>query len=99
MNIHFEITRPISALSREVWRFCTLDNALVVESYRVEARASHRHQTFKAEKAYQRLSYNFDNKAQTRLAQDEVPLPDDVVEEARREFVSRVRIGFWQPSR
>lgn len=97
MNIYFDVTRTTSDLAREVWRFVTLDNALVVESYRVESRPSRRHQNYRVERAYERLSYNH-SRHQTPINEADVPLPDDVVEEARREFMSRVRIGFWKPS-
>lgn len=86
MYHHVTVTRPRTPLEREVWGFTLLDLQIVLDSYVVEVRASKRHR-FVPGPCYGRL-----NRRDSFLALADVPLPDDVAEEAHQQIITQIRV-------
>lgn len=80
-------------LSCQEWEFINFDFSLVLNTYAQKSRASRRHK-FVVDKQHCRLSlFHVGSK---QLKEDGVPLPADVVAEARQMAIDAIRVGLWQ---
>lgn len=77
--------------NRAVWDFWYFDSrhALVLDGYRTEFRASKRHK-FKVSMIYNRL-----NSRASSIQEGSVPMPLDVMEEAKEKFTASLLVGMW----
>lgn len=80
-------------LTRQVWQFTLLynyaDASLVVDYYAVEQRGTTRQKWRPvAASEYRRLSY----RPLTTIPADQVPLPDDVIDEAREQLIRQIPV-------
>jgi len=83
------IIRSSSDLAQEVWAFCVIDFQIVLESYKVVARATKRH-TFALDSRaifYSRLSPR-----NSTVNVDKVPLPEDVAKDALQQVISNFTV-------
>jgi hypothetical protein len=84
-------------LRREIWRFCLIDNHLVLNYYQLQCRASKRHRNYELVSAYARLSYESRSfgRAQS-LSEAEVPWTDFVRTEAKRKLCELFTVVRWK---
>lgn len=87
MYVQVEVERPSEdKLNNQIWRFCLLDEQLVLDSYIVTNRESIRHKP-KNVKFYTRI----DGRNNTILLND-VPFTDDVTSEALAKVVAKFKV-------
>jgi hypothetical protein len=84
-----EIIRQSDDLNRQVWQFDFMDYynkpLVVLNYYRLQSRPTKRH-NWRNSEYWERLGRG------SSLKMDEVPLPDDVKQEALQAFMGQVRI-------
>lgn len=90
---HVEIVRHTpDELVRYVWSFCFFEDRLFLclNRYETQTRATRRHK-------FQRFGPHYDrhNERDSKLKEATVPLPDDVVADARNAVISKIRVGRW----
>lgn len=87
-----EVIRQKDNLNREVWEFRLFgqwfsgDNVLILERYKQQERPSTRHRNWRMVTYYERLGRG------SYLKVFEVPLPDDVKQEALENFVKTLKV-------
>lgn len=94
MNI--TLTKHITENKFEQWSFWFYDSreTLVLDSYKVMQRESHRHK-FKPVKQYSRLD-NRDINPLIRLKLEDVPFDQDIGQQAIAELASRIKVGVME---
>ncbi len=98
MNTHIVVRRESKSnpsLEAEEWIFTTFERNneiwLVLDKYSKETRATKRHGWKPvSESKYQRIFLR-----DSALTEREVPLPDDVMEEAKAKLISQIHVGLW----
>lgn len=85
----------VSDLKQQEWTFYFFEDTayLALDSYRVLERKSRRHKWQAEGDIYERIHGS--RSAYRSMAEKDVPMPRDVLEEAKREFFKIVRIGLW----
>jgi hypothetical protein len=85
-----EIEKQIDELTIEKWRFRFIDRNIYLESYYILQKESKRHKNYRTLKKYERLS-----KRDSNVEESEVPLTDELKQEALNQFVSKIKILKW----
>jgi hypothetical protein len=85
-----EIEKQIDELTIEKWRFSFIDRNIYLESYYILQKESKRHKNYRTLKKYERLS-----KRDSNVEESEVPLTDELKQEALNQFVSKIKILKW----
>lgn len=91
------VTRQDGPLNERKWAFLYFESRhlFVLDSYYVTERPSKRH-SFKVKQLYERQPYNDGSHyGVPRLKEADVPLPEDVLNEVRDEFMRTLRILRW----
>ena len=85
-----EVIRQIDELHRQVWRFNFMDREcqLRVDHYALQHRPTKRHK-YRTTEYYDFYS---GSRGIDRIPSKEIPLPEDVVAEARREFYNKLTV-------
>lgn len=85
-------------LGRASWHFVYFERmGLVLDAYLQEERDSLRKQ-FRTTRLYNRLSIGRGTYAHRieKIAEEDAPLPDWVVEQAKEQFMAGLKVGKWQ---
>ena len=90
---HVRWTHSLDDLTLVTWDFWVYDTNLVLDSYTVEKRQTTRH-GYKTEAAYNRLPSGAILMSK-KLTEAEVPLTDEVREEALAKFIATLRVVRW----
>lgn len=95
MMQHITITRKPDPVTEERWVFTFFEDRmlLILDAYSKGYRPSPRHRNYVAafKDMYVRI---LDRDA--KMTEDQVPMPEDVVAEAREKLVSQIRVGLWE---
>ncbi len=86
-----EITIPgADGLSQEVYRFWFWDqrNTLFLDTYERQTKLTRRHK-WRTVASYARIGRS------SRMTADQVPMPADLFERAKADFVSKITVGLW----
>jgi len=82
----FTIERlSLNVLELEIWKFVSHDNIIRLTGYSLQKRLKLT-SPFKIEKVYTKVNY----RGYKYLKISEVPLPEDVMEEVKKEFISKI---------
>lgn len=89
-----EVERPDDDLHSQVWRFYYFDDrhVLTVDHYSRSTRKTKRHKWVSAASYYRLSRGSVDGHS---INEEQVPLPDDVVAEAKQKFMDALRVTRW----
>lgn len=85
-----EIVKQIDELTQEVWNFCFINGNLYLDSYFIKKRENNKKRVYRCIKNYDRI-YSRNN----NITEDEVPLPEEIKQEALRLFTSSIKVLKW----
>lgn len=81
--------KTISENKYELWRFIYLFDTIFLDSYAIFERQSKRHK-YRQTKSYSRLNVRY-----CSIAEKDVPLTDEIKQEAFNEFISKIKVIKW----
>lgn len=79
-----------NGLEFKTWTFMLFEFTLILDTYLVQHKESLKHKKLMLDEDYNRL-----NQRDSSLKEEEVPLPEDVIEEARKEFIAKMKVSKW----
>jgi hypothetical protein len=82
------IIRTPSDLERETWTFSLINATIVLDSYALTQRATPRHRKYQPVKTYHR-----NEPRHSTLALIDVPLPGDVILQARHDIIEQITVS------
>lgn len=85
-----EIVKQIDDLTIERFKFIDINNNLYLDIYSLEKRESTKHRKYTKIKKYDRLMERVSN-----MEESDVPLTDDIKDEAFRMFISKIKVLKW----
>lgn len=85
-----EVTKQVDELTIERWSFYFMYNKLFLDRYCLMHKESKRERTYKVIGRYNRLS-----RRDSSIGEIEVPLPEDVKQEAFNKFISEIKVLKW----
>jgi hypothetical protein len=88
MYLKATVIRTPSDLKRETWVFSLIDATIVLDSYVVAQRATLRHRKYEPVKTYRRTEPR-----SSTLAIIDVPLPGDVILQARHDIIEQITVS------
>ena len=86
----YKIKKQINALKIEVWEFVIIRNTLYLDKYYTAEKESTRHRKYKKILYYDRIM----NRNNT-IAEEEIPLSNDIKEEALSIYFNQVKCIKW----
>lgn len=85
-----EIVKQIDELTQEVWNFWFNNGNLYLDRYFLKKREDKKKRVYRNIKTYDRIFSRNNN-----IEEDEVPLPEEIKQEALRLFTSNIKVLKW----